>query len=247
MLNNYLKIIFRNIYKNKLYSFINIFCLSIGITIFILVALTLPVFNSFLELELNYDLLKNFKITLLIFATTFFVGFCAGSYPAFYISSLKPVSIFKKNNKQSKGLKLRNFLVTTQFSVSIIMIICTIIVKNQLDFINDKDMEYDKEQIVVVHTGDKSTRKDFHNQLNTIKPELLRNKNIISVSGSKRLPNNVDFNPISILPSKTPGINASTYAIWADKDFINLFGIELIKGENFSKKNSINQKGEQSD
>jgi putative ABC transport system permease protein len=116
-------------------------------------------------------------------------------------------------------------------------------VKNQVGYILNKDMGYAKEQILVLHTGDISMRDDFHNKLETIKSELTRNPNIISVAGSKRLPNHMTLGAVDILPGRDTEGNIPVYAMWGDDDFINLYGIGITAGRNFSKEYPADRKG----
>ena len=213
-----------------------IFTLLALIASLFIIWLTLPVFNNFIERQLSFNPVQNPHLSLTVVLIILFAGLFAGSYPAFYISAFKPVTILKGAFKtSSKGAMLRNLLVMVQFSITIILVIATLIIRDQLHFINNRDMGYDKEQAVVLHVGDAGTRKNFHNNLETIKAELKRNPGILSVAGSKRLPNNINFNPVNILPGKAAGTYTPIYAVWGDDEFVNLYGIKIIQGRNFSK------------
>lgn len=213
-----------------------IFTLMALIVSIIIILLTLPVFSNFIERDLSFNPVTNPHIFLGMVLIILFTGFIAGSYPAFYISAFKPITILRGAfNKRSKGALLRNLLVMVQFSITIILIIGTMIIRSQLHYINNRDMGYDKEQVVVLHVGDAGTRKNFHKNLEAIKVELKGNPAVNAVSGSKRLPNNINFNPINLLPGKNPGTYSPTYAVWGDDEFADLYGIEIIKGRNFSK------------
>jgi len=96
-------------------------------------------------------------------------------------------------------------------------------------------MGYDKEQIVVLHIGDIGLRDNFHNNIETIKAELKKNPDIISVAGSKRLPHDISLGTVNILPGKNTDANIPIYGVWGDEDFIDLYGMEIIEGRNFSR------------
>ncbi len=210
-----------------------LFALAVSI---IAAQMLLPAFNSFFERQLSLDLFSNYQIVTVILSAVIFTGLFAGIYPAFYITSLKPAEVLKGSfNKSTKGSMLRNILVTAQFSAAVLLIIVTLVVKDQLNFIKNKDMGYEKDRIMVIHVGDKGTRKNFHNNLETIKAELKRNPAVISVAGSKRLPHNVDFNPLNrMLPGKEPESYVPAYGVWGDQDFISLYGMDIVEGRNFS-------------
>jgi putative ABC transport system permease protein len=217
--------------------------LSLTVSLLI-VLLALPTFNTFIGRQLSLNLLGNLQLLFVIISVILCVGLLSGGYPALFISSLKPVTSIKGCALQNtKNAFLRNALVTAQFAFTIFLIIGTLVVKNQIVYILNKDMGYAKDQIVVLHTGDISTRDNFHNKLETIKSELTRNPNIISVAGSKRLPNHMTLGAVDILPGRETAGNIPVYAMWGDDDFINLYGIGITAGRNFSKEYPADREG----
>ncbi len=217
--------------------------LSLTISLLI-VLLALPTFNTFIGRQLNLNLLGNFQLLIVIISVILCVGLLSGVYPALFISSLKPVTNIKGHAlKSTKNAFLRNGLVTAQFAITTFLIIGTLVVRNQIIYILNKDMGYEKEQIVVLHTGDIGTRDNFHNKIRTIKSELTQNPNIISVTGSKRLPNYMTLGAVDILPGRETAGNIPVYAMWGDDDFINVYGIEITAGRNFSKEYPADSKG----
>jgi putative ABC transport system permease protein len=211
---------------------------------FMIVLLALPTFNTFIGRQLNLNLLGNLQLLFVIISVILCVGLLSGAHPALFISSLSPVTSIKGRAKKStKNVFLRNALVTAQFAITIFLIIGTLVVRNQIVYILNKDMGYEKDQIVVLHTGDIGTRDDFHNKLETIKSELSRNPNIISVAGSKRLPNHMTLGAVDILPGRETEGNIPVYAMWGDDDFINLYSIGITAGRNFSKEYPADRKG----
>ncbi|MCP4725965.1 MAG: FtsX-like permease family protein, partial [bacterium] len=116
-----------------------------------LVNLTLTSYNNFVGINLRFDIINDYQIILILLFTAVFVGLTAGSYPALYISSFKPVTVLRNIlNKGTKGRDLRDYLVIGQFAISIILIICTIIVREQLSYINNTDLGYDKDNVIVI-------------------------------------------------------------------------------------------------
>jgi putative ABC transport system permease protein len=217
--------------------------LSLAVSLLI-VLLALPAFNALIERQLSLDLLGNIELLSVILSVILCVGLFSGGYPAFFISSLEPVTSIKRGSlKGRKNALLRNALVTAQFAITVFLIIGTLVVKSQIGYILNKDMGYAKDQIVVLHIGDAGTRVNFHRNLETIKSELTHNPNIISVSGSKRLPNNMTLGTVSILPGRETEGNIPVYAMWGDDAFIDLYGIDITAGRNFSKEYPADREG----
>jgi putative ABC transport system permease protein len=194
--------------------------------------------------ELSFNPLENPQILYILFSIVVLVGFLAGSYPALCISSFKPIATLRGVVRRgSRNISMRNLLVMLQFSFTIALIFGTIVIKDQLHFIKNKDMGYEKEQILVLHIGDIGTRNNFHKRIDTIKEALRKHPHILAVAGSKRLPNNINFDPINILPVRDSTEKSPTYAVWGDENFVDLYGIKIKEGRNFSKKFSSDRGG----
>src|SRR5690606_9771414 len=150
------------------------------------------------ESELLPELLSTIRLipVLLIFA--FFVGVLAGSYPAFFLSSFKPVAVLKATFKTSptKGLSLRSGLVVFQFFISIVLIISTLVVHNQLSYIQNKKLGYNREQLMIIQNTWQlgESNEAFRNS-------VLQQPGVVSVSSSSFLPaGNTNFNNFSVYP-----------------------------------------------
>ena len=117
----------------------------------ILAYLILPVFNQLSERELNIDFSNNYSLLLLMLLLVVGVGLLAGLYPAVVLSAFKPIEVLKgKFIKSSKGVSFRKVLVTLQFVVSIALIASTILVSRQLDFLKNKNVGFDKENVALL-------------------------------------------------------------------------------------------------
>ncbi len=198
----------------------------------LIVEMVLPTFNSFVERELSFNIAENFQFVLWIILLMLLIGISAGSYPALAISSFKPVSILSgKLGSPSKGKLFRNILVVIQFTISIVLIIGTFVIKNQLDHIRNMDVGYSKEQIVVLNLQDDEVTKN----LKAIKTELQRNSNILTTSSSSNLPNNIISKGRADWPGKRDDIDLQICVGIVDYDFIDLYEIKIVEGRNFSK------------
>jgi len=211
--------------------FLSFISLPIAICI---VELLLPVYNTLLNLNLKMDYFQNWMFIFGLLATALLVGIISGGYPAFYASAVRPVHTLKSVLKSaSKRTILRSILVVSQFSVSIILIICTIVMHNQLHFIRNRDLGFNKENVLSVVLYDRNLSQNYE----SLKSELLRNPNVLSASGNYFMGggnNTVQWE----------GMKENDYMVMryftVDADFIETFQIELLEGRNF-------QKGSQSD
>lgn len=211
-------------------SFILIFIALIMSSI--LVRLLLPYFNSITGKSLSFNPINNLQVLLGFTFIILFVGFSSGCYPAFYISSIRPISnLSNKFIKSEKGFGLRNFLVVAQFSITSILIVSTLVINKQLNFIQNKDMGYNREQIIVSNI---QNNVELRNNIDAAKRELTKNPNILSVCCSSGLPNDIGWKPRG-LPAKKQGEFVPTYAGIVDYDFLDVYGIEIVEGRNFSR------------
>jgi len=205
--------------------------LSMMISI-IMVLIILPAFNRLVERQLSLNPATNLQLFLGLIVITIFVGLFAGSYPAVVISGFKPISVLNRAFiKSSKGSSLRNILVLSQFSITVILIFCTLIVREQLNFIKNTDLGYSKDQIITISVHDRA----IHKNIKTIKTELLRSSDVLGVSTSDSLPNNIDTFTHPDWLNTDPDSDIVIYYNTADYDFIHLFGIKIVEGRNFSE------------
>lgn len=211
------------------------FCSSLIALAFVIVCIN-P-FNALSGKDLHLtQLLSDFN-WLWILLLTIITGLLAGSYPAFYLSSLKPVSIIKGIGKTGDSIKdifVRNGLVVFQFTVSTALIICTIVVFRQMKFMREKDLGLSKDNIIIV----KNTA------LLGEKAELFRNEavtlpSVMKASIATGVPTRENFGDGYVPEVSTPGehlvqdLGLSSFIV--DEGFIPALDIKLLSGRNFSK------------
>jgi putative ABC transport system permease protein len=199
----------------------------------LLVNLALPYFNHLSGKELTASAANSWEMVLAVVAITLFTGFLAGLYPAFFISAFLPFQVLKGQLKSGvKSGWLRSTLVVFQFATSIILIIGTLVVMNQLNYIQDKKLGFDKEQVLILHNA-----YLLDKQAETFKNEMLKYPKIrhATLSGylpvpSKRISNAVF--PEGQMADKS----STTIQNWiVDYDYIKTLGMKIVEGRDFSR------------
>ncbi len=192
--------------------------------------LALPYFNNLLDLDLHVHYFENwYTIPALIFLCVI-VGFLAGIYPAFYLSSFNPNKVLKGSfSSGKKNGKLRAVLVVVQFTISIILIVSTIIMFRQLNYMQNKELGFDKDQVFVI-----SNASAVGEKINSFKEELLNVKGVEAVSASTAVPGrNNNNNGYTIKGRQEESFLLNT--TWTDPDFLATYGIILQSGDFFDE------------
>lgn len=154
-----------------------------GVVSLIMIQFILPSFNNLSKKQLIFDF-SDMSMSLGFIGIIIFTSLVSGSYPALFLSSFKPVSVLKGTLKGgSKSSLLRKILVVTQFSVSIVLILTTIVVYRQLDYIRNADLGFDKENVAYI-----SMPEGLSNKYKNVKSKLLQDPNILSVTRAAELP-----------------------------------------------------------
>ncbi len=189
-------------------------------------------FEQITNAPINYEILFSPVFMASILGFTLFIGLLSGVYPAFIVSAFKPVDALKIGNIKLTGNRsslLWKSLIVFQFAISVILIVGAIIVNQQHLFLLNKDMGFDKEQVVMLPirgTGIKAQSDEF-------KQELLRNSDIVSASAmSDILGNDVPLRPF-LFEGQQKGQNVP--GLFADFDFIKTFGLKLKQGRDFDE------------
>lgn len=198
-----------------------------------LVYLLLPAFNELSGKMLAFNDLLSPTFGITAAAIFIIVGILAGSYPAFYLSAFQPAQTLK--GKLTLGLKsggIRSTLVVLQFTVSIMMIVGTAIVFDQLDYIQNKKLGFDKEQILMIHDAWILDKK-----VKSYKEEALRDARIERGTISGFLPVNTSNNNNIYFPGKTVSGDESHVINnhWVDHDYLATLGLKMKTGRWFSR------------
>ena len=203
-----------------------------------IVLLTLPYVSDFSERALHFPLFTNPKVFGLVIGGTLLLGILAGLYPAGYLSSFEPVKVLKGSiqSGRNKG-NLRNALVVVQFTAAVFLIIATVFALKQLHFMQTKDRGFNGDQVLLLKLDSETNAK-----YEVMKQELLGNSLISAVSASQqRLGANIHQGGVTF-HGEGPARNLATSGVVVDKDFIRLYKIPLVAGEDFSKDVANNAK-----
>jgi len=200
----------------------------------VLVDLLLPLFNRVANQNLSLGMLANYKIIISLLVLTLITGLVSGSYPALFLSAFQPVRILRSNLQPGPGgVRLRKNLITFTFMFAIIMIICTLTIFQQLTFMLNKDLGYDKQLLVHIEM-----RGSLPQKFKQFKRELLLNPNIVAVTASSGVPGIWGYrfsNSLWHWEGQDPDEEILMRVAHMDDDFIETFGLELVQGRIFSK------------
>ena len=196
----------------------------------ILVSILLPLFNILADTQLTTALLFHPKLIFALAGLLLLISLIAGLYPAIFLARFKSKDVFRNIIKTGKDNWLRKSLVTTQFALSILLIIATIVVNNQMHYMATKDLGFQKEQVVVVpltNTGMEAKSKEFVTALKHY-------PGIESISTSNRVPGQ-SLNGYGIIPEgRRQEEHLLSNVLETDADFTSTYNIQLAAGRFFS-------------
>jgi len=195
-----------------------------------LVQLLLPVFNQLARKQLEIQYLQDPFNLVFLLAIGLFVGLLAGLYPAFVLSSFRPVTVLKGRFSTSRsGTRMRNALVVLQFAISIICIAMTILVYRQMDFMQKKDLGFDKENTVVIERA-----FTLQNRGEAFKQELRSLSGVENAAGSNTIVSGGGYYGIMFQAGRDPEPK-TTRGMNIDEDFIDTMDLEITQGRGFSR------------
>lgn len=186
----------------------------------------IPLANNLLDKELTLDYFSSLFF-IVIFGATAFIGLLAGIYPAFILSKSKPLQAMNEAKGKSKN-GFRKALIITQFFIAQLLIIATVLIQQQLHFIQNKNLGYEREHLIEINMYDKALNKEqsFKNQL----------KSLSGVENVSLVRSTLSHNDISFLNKNDIGVEEEKEVVFdffsGDQDFVSTMGMELLMGEN---------------
>ncbi|MES2277632.1 MAG: ABC transporter permease [Bacteroidota bacterium] len=207
----------------------------------VLAWLLMPIFNQMAFKQLAFT--PNAMVWLIpsLIVVVLVIGLLAGSYPAFFLSAFQPIQVLKgKLAAGFKGGLLRSFLVVFQFSISIFLIVGTLVIYNQLNYIHNKSLGFNRDQMLVI----KNTNM-LGKQAKLLKHEVKQLPGVINATMSTYLPTGDERNVTGLFPQLPIDIKQDVLSdFWpVDEDYINTLGIKLIAGRNFSNQLASDSSG----
>jgi len=195
--------------------------------------LFLPAFNDLAGKNLTVQSAGNYQLFLFLGFLAVSVGIAAGSYPAFFISSVTPVDILKSDRNTHNGGRLFTFnksLVIFQFAVSAAFIVAALIINSQVTFIREMNLGYNKDNLIVVNFHD----RNFLSKIDIIKQEVSANPDILGVTATSFLPSDNGYRQNTWWEGMPGDAYEMVRWIGVDQDFVRTFGIEIADGRDFS-------------
>lgn len=198
----------------------------------LLVLISLGAFNHLTQKQLSLNIFTNPPLLLGLLVLVLLVSLVSGSYPAFFLSAYKPVQVLKGSTlRGSRGAIFRKIMVIGQFAISIILLIGTLIIRQQLHYIQKKDLGWNREQVVVLPINDELARK-----FQSLKQELRQSPKIVNVTVVSSLPTRIGgVNGIDWWEGKSPSDIIIPKFVIGEYDYLDTLGIKLKEGRNFSR------------
>ncbi|CAA9287945.1 MAG: Acidobacterial duplicated orphan permease (function unknown) [uncultured Cytophagales bacterium] len=206
-------------------------CLLAAGVALVLVSLALPAFNQLFDKHLVLELASP-SLWLGTLGLVLLTGFVAGSYPALFLSGLKPVRILKGTLRLGAGpARFRRVLVVVQFSLSIFLIVAMLAVDRQMQYLRTKNLGLDRENVVYLRLeGEVSIPR----KMETFRQEVLRIPAIAAATTATDLPINITSNSADLTwPGKDPNLQTNVYCLFAGNDFTRTLNIKLVDGRDF--------------
>ncbi|MGI8635760.1 MAG: ABC transporter permease, partial [Segetibacter sp.] len=205
-------------------------CLIAFVLTILLCALALPLFNQLAGKEISSSIFNNPLHIFSLLLLSVVIGIIAGFYPSLVLSSYKPVSVLKgRFSTGTEGLILRKDLVVFQFTISIILIVGTIVVYMQLNYMRNQDLGFSKDQEIIINTNFDKNKDAFKQLLSSI-PGVLSSSYSSSVPGSG---NNSAYSQVQNKRGEMQKTNLDLYFV--DYDYVKQYNLKLTAGRVFSK------------
>ncbi|HDZ05147.1 hypothetical protein LCGC14_0082120 [marine sediment metagenome] len=224
--SNKMNLIFQFLTESGLIAFISL------IAALLITMITLPFFNGFTGKSIAIPFSQPL-FWLLLFAATILLGFFSGCYPAFFMSRFNPVKTLKGGASESVGNgRVRNALVIFQFSISVFLIVSTLVVFQQLNYIQSKDLGFTKDQVLLINEI-----SPLGSKTNAFKEEILKMGNVENVTLSNFYPTPSWRSDTSFFQEGTKSQeNAIQMQTWdVDMDYLKTLEMDVVAGRDFNK------------
>jgi putative ABC transport system permease protein len=201
-----------------------------------------PWLNSFTDKSIHFNPFTNPLLALIIMAAGIGIGILAGIYPALILSGFQPIKVLKNMKLAGSGSAswIRHALVVVQFALSVLLIVSTIIVYKQTKYLNNKDLGFNKEQVVYFQVRDSLDSNP--KTLETFKSELRNNPNILAVTSGYGLPGDQYAGDGITLPTKEGEKEYPSNVFIGDYDYAKTLGLRFIAGRDFSRQMSTDER-----
>ncbi|QHS57278.1 FtsX-like permease family protein [Mucilaginibacter sp. 14171R-50] len=207
-----------------------VLCLIAFVITVILSVVLLPLFNQLSGKTISAGVFSNWYYLFILFGVSVGIGLLAGIYPATVLSSFKPVLVLKgRFSAGTKGNFLRKSLVVAQFTISIALIIGTIIVYNQMDFMRNRDLGFSKDQMIVMDSNGDRGKEAFQQSIRSI-------PGVKSVALSSSVPGGGNAGAYSEIENNKGDLQIANLDLYfVDFDYLNQFKIKMVAGRPFSR------------
>lgn len=196
----------------------------------VIIELSLPLYNSITGQSATIDYIRAFPVLVCLVVI---IGIGAAVYPSLYLSAIKPYDTLKGKYQQTTPVKgFRKALMVFQFAISMLLISGAIVIFNQLDYIQNKNLGFDKEEVLIIPLKDRSLSR----RMEALKSEILKVEGVNSVSASSNLPGG-QYNQHLIFAADNPDNRLNSSNAFVDYDFLQTLNIELVEGRFFLPEN----------
>jgi len=206
---------------------------SLAVSVFFVIII-LPFFNQLTNANLQTLLLLQWKVVLSLSGLLLIISIIAGLYPAVFLSRFRSTDVFRNVIRAGKNNWLRQSMVTTQFALSILLMISTIVVNKQTNFLVSKDLGFNKDRVAVIQLANSNV--EMKHRSAAFISALKQNTGIVSVSASNRVPGQ-SFNGFGIIPEgRSLDEHLLANVLETDADFASAYNIKLAQGRFFDPK-----------
>jgi putative ABC transport system permease protein len=202
----------------------------------ITVELLLPLINTLLNKQLGANYFHLWQFILALLGTALIVGLFSGGYASFYLSALSPITALQNNSlKGSAGSGFRKTLIVLQFTIFITLLICSLVISQQIDYISESNPGFQKEQLIAIDMG----KADFGKHFDAFKQDVMHNSGVVNISAGSTLPmtrTNVMFQSTSLIDNHEKKVQY--WAGYVDYNFFKTLEAHILQGRVFSQKYS---------